>query len=113
MDPRAERAVHDQMVAITCRAEAGQYVAGNAHARYFLITPKLLSGLRYHELMKVLLINNGDWLPEKLICTSRLSHSVGCGGDQARTTRKRCRGARGVGRWLACGVPVPRFLHKH
>ncbi|WFC94953.1 Structural maintenance of chromosomes protein 5 [Malassezia brasiliensis] len=57
MDPRAERAVHDQMVAITCRPEAGQY---------FLITPKLLSGLRYHALMKVLLINNGDWLPEQL-----------------------------------------------
>lgn len=61
MDPRAERAVHDQMVEITCRPEAGQY---------FLITPKLLSGLRYHKLMKVLLINNGDWLPEKLKCTS-------------------------------------------
>ncbi|PKI83428.1 Structural maintenance of chromosomes protein 5 [Malassezia vespertilionis] len=57
MDPRAERAVHDQMVAITCRPEAGQY---------FLITPKLLTGLRYHELMKVLLINNGIWLPERL-----------------------------------------------
>lgn len=61
MDPRAERAVHDQMVAITCRPEAGQY---------FLITPKLLSGLRYHALMKVLLINNGDWLPEQLKRTS-------------------------------------------
>lgn len=57
MDPRAERAVHDQMVAITCTPEAGQY---------FLITPKLLPGLQYHELMKVLIINNGDWLPERL-----------------------------------------------
>ncbi|WFD43035.1 Structural maintenance of chromosomes protein 5 [Malassezia psittaci] len=60
MDPRAERAVHNQMVAITCRSEASQY---------FLITPKLLSGLQYHPLMKVLLINNGDWLPERLNCT--------------------------------------------
>ena len=34
--------------------------------RYFLITPKLLTGLAYHENMKVLCINNGDWLPEKL-----------------------------------------------
>ncbi|WFC98940.1 Structural maintenance of chromosomes protein 5 [Malassezia yamatoensis] len=57
MDRRAERAVHNQMVAITCRSEASQY---------FLITPKLLSGLQYHPLMKVLLINNGDWLPERL-----------------------------------------------
>ncbi|WFD26275.1 Structural maintenance of chromosomes protein 5 [Malassezia nana] len=57
MDPRAERAVHDQMVEMTCRAEAGQY---------FLITPKLLPSLRYHELMKILIINNGDWLPERL-----------------------------------------------
>lgn len=67
MDPRAERAVHDQMVAITCRPEAGQY---------FLITPKLLSGLRYHALMKVLLINNGDWLPEQLKCTLPLLTTV-------------------------------------
>ncbi|WFD32277.1 Structural maintenance of chromosomes protein 5 [Malassezia sp. CBS 17886] len=57
MDPRAERAVHNQMVDVTCAPDAGQY---------FLITPKLLSGLQYHERMKVLLINNGDWLPERL-----------------------------------------------
>lgn len=60
MDPRAERAVHDQMVAMTCQPQAGQY---------FLITPKLLPGLLYHELMKVLIINNGEWLPERLSCT--------------------------------------------
>lgn len=60
MDPRAERAVHEQMVEMTCRVAAGQY---------FLITPKLLPDLRYHELMKVLLVNNGDWLPERLSCT--------------------------------------------
>lgn len=57
MDQRAERAVHDQMVEVTCRPHASQY---------FLITPKLLSDLRYHEKMKVLIINNGEWLPEKL-----------------------------------------------
>lgn len=73
MDPRAERSVHDQMVEITCRPEAGQYVQRPRSLtltyRYFLITPKLLSGLRYDELMKVLLINNGEWLPERLNCT--------------------------------------------
>lgn len=57
MDQRAERAVHDQMVEVTCRPDASQY---------FLITPKLLPDLRYHERMKVLIINNGEWLPDKL-----------------------------------------------
>lgn len=83
MDPRAERAVHDQMVEMTCRAEAGQY---------FLITPKLLPGLRYHELMKVLIINNGDWLPERLSCTLACSHAV---ADLVR--QKRARLARAIG----------------
>ncbi|KAJ1675806.1 Structural maintenance of chromosomes protein 5, partial [Spiromyces aspiralis] len=35
-------------------------------AQYFLITPKLLPNLRYHERMKVLCIYNGEWIPEKL-----------------------------------------------
>lgn len=52
MDQRAERAVHNQLVEVTCASDAGQY---------FLITPKLLTGLRYHENMKVLIINNGTW----------------------------------------------------
>ncbi|THH15953.1 hypothetical protein EW146_g4614 [Bondarzewia mesenterica] len=55
MDQRAERAVHDQLVETTCKADSGQY---------FLITPKLLPDLRYHELMKILCVNNGEWLPE-------------------------------------------------
>lgn len=57
MDQRAERAVHDQMVEVTCKANSSQY---------FLITPKLLPDLKYHERMKVLIVNNGEWLPEKL-----------------------------------------------
>lgn len=56
MDQRAERLVHNQLVDVTCREESGQY---------FLITPKLLPDLKYHERMKVLCINNGEWLPEK------------------------------------------------
>lgn len=54
--------------------------------RYFLITPKLLPNLRFHERMKVrqavlpqlavklstapqvLIINNGEWLPETFDC---------------------------------------------
>lgn len=49
--------------------------------RYFLITPKLLTGLAYHENMKVLCINNGDWLPDRLplsrILTRRLANKQG------------------------------------
>ena len=56
MDQRAERVVHNQLVKVTCREDSGQY---------FLITPKLLPDLDYHELMKVLCINNGEWLPEE------------------------------------------------
>ncbi|PLW22445.1 hypothetical protein PCASD_07790 [Puccinia coronata f. sp. avenae] len=54
MDRRAERRVHDQLVETTCRESASQY---------FLITPKLLFGLKYHPLMRVLCVNNGDWIP--------------------------------------------------
>ena len=55
MDQRAERAVHNELVKTTCRADSGQY---------FLITPKLLPDLRYDRLMKILCVNNGEWLPE-------------------------------------------------
>ncbi|KAI6040437.1 hypothetical protein EDC04DRAFT_1511156 [Pisolithus marmoratus] len=55
MDQRAERAVHDSMVEVTCKPDSCQY---------FLITPKLLPDLMYHERMKILCVNNGEWLPE-------------------------------------------------
>ncbi|KAJ8087221.1 Structural maintenance of chromosomes protein 5 [Marasmius tenuissimus] len=55
MDQRAERVVHNSMVEVTCKDTAGQY---------FLITPKLLPDLNYHERMKVLCVANGEWLPE-------------------------------------------------
>ncbi|KAG7097539.1 hypothetical protein E1B28_004878 [Marasmius oreades] len=56
MDQRAERVVHNSMVEVTCKDTAGQY---------FLITPKLLPDLNYHERMKVLCVANGEWLPEE------------------------------------------------
>lgn len=56
MDIRAERAVHNSLVEVTCKADSGQY---------FLITPKLLPDLLYHERMKVLCVNNGEWLPDE------------------------------------------------
>ncbi|KAF8651094.1 hypothetical protein AX16_004894 [Volvariella volvacea WC 439] len=56
MDQRAERNVHNNMVEVTCKPDSAQY---------FLITPKLLPDLRYHERMKILCVNNGEWLPEE------------------------------------------------
>ncbi len=55
MDARNERTVHNSLVDVTCESESGQY---------FLITPKLLPDLTYHERMKVLCVNNGEWLPD-------------------------------------------------
>lgn len=55
MDQRAERVVHNSMVNVTCKEDAAQY---------FLITPKLLTDLKYDEKMKILCVNNGEWLPE-------------------------------------------------
>ncbi|KAF7351896.1 Structural maintenance of chromosomes protein 5 [Mycena venus] len=56
MDQRAERMVHNSMVEVTCKKDSAQY---------FLITPKLLPDLEYHERMKVLCVNNGEWLPDE------------------------------------------------
>ncbi|PGG97940.1 hypothetical protein AJ80_09616 [Polytolypa hystricis UAMH7299] len=56
MDPRNERMVHERMVDIACSSGGGQY---------FLITPKLLSGLVYRRGMKVLCIVSGEYMPEE------------------------------------------------
>ncbi|KAJ7773680.1 hypothetical protein DFH07DRAFT_801525 [Mycena maculata] len=56
MDQRAERMVHNSMVDVTCKEDSAQY---------FLITPKLLPDLEYHHRMKVLCVNNGEWLPNE------------------------------------------------
>jgi len=53
MDQRAERMVHNSMVDVTCKEESSQY---------FLITPKLLPNLRYHRRMRILCVNNGEWI---------------------------------------------------
>ncbi|KAJ3289637.1 Structural maintenance of chromosomes protein 5 [Borealophlyctis nickersoniae] len=52
MDPRNERMVHREMVRAACKAGTSQY---------FLITPKLLADLEYHERMKVLNVFNGPF----------------------------------------------------
>ncbi|KAL2263142.1 hypothetical protein VTK26DRAFT_8040 [Humicola hyalothermophila] len=53
MDPRNERMVHERMVEVACREHTSQY---------FLITPKLLSGLRYDERMRVHTIVSGEFV---------------------------------------------------
>lgn len=55
MDAKYERAVHNELIQVTCAEDSGQY---------FLITPKLLPNLTYHENVTALVINNGDHLPE-------------------------------------------------
>ncbi|KAL8278470.1 hypothetical protein RQP46_009160 [Phenoliferia psychrophenolica] len=57
MDVRVERSMHNAIVKTTCEGDVGQY---------FLITPKLLPNLNYHPKMKILIIQNGKWLPESL-----------------------------------------------
>jgi len=54
MDPRNERMVHGRMVEIACQVHTSQY---------FLITPKLLPGLKYDRRMKVLCIASGEHMP--------------------------------------------------
>jgi structural maintenance of chromosomes protein 5 len=55
MDPRNERMVHERMVDIACSENTSQY---------FLITPKLLPGLKYHERMVVHTIYSGETMPQ-------------------------------------------------
>ena len=57
MDPRNERMVHERMVDIACREHTSQY---------FLITPKLLTGLRYDPRMTVLCITSGAGVDERV-----------------------------------------------
>ncbi|KIX01523.1 uncharacterized protein Z518_09249 [Rhinocladiella mackenziei CBS 650.93] len=54
MDPRNERMVHGRMVDIA---------ADDGGSQYFLITPKLLSGLKYRRGMTVLCIVSGEDIP--------------------------------------------------
>ena len=76
MDPRNERMVHERMVEIACKEHTSQY---------FLITPKLLTNLRYDRRMRVLCIASGEHMPQdhskldfkKVIATRRSLGIVG------------------------------------
>jgi len=56
MDARNERMVHRRMVDIACQEHKNQL---------FVVTPKLLQGLRYSDGVTVLVIANGKGMPEK------------------------------------------------
>jgi structural maintenance of chromosomes protein 5 len=60
MDPRNERMVHGRMVDIACGEDGEGEGPGS---QYFLITPKLLSGLKYRRGMRVLCIVSGENMP--------------------------------------------------
>lgn len=69
MDPRNERMVHGRLVDIACAPNEEEVdedgnVVGGGGGQYFLITPKLLSGLSYKPGMRVLCIYSGEHMPE-------------------------------------------------
>ena len=78
MDPRNERLVHARMVSIATGNDDQQFQldeddgadgeldGGNdrSGSQYFLITPKLLHGLKYERGMRVLCIASGEYMPE-------------------------------------------------
>jgi|TARA_R110002003_G_scaffold41_19_gene2984 chromosome segregation ATPase len=55
MDLRNERMVYGRMVDIACQERTSQY---------FLVTPKLLTGLKFHPKMKIHVINSGEHVPD-------------------------------------------------
>ncbi|KAJ5825307.1 hypothetical protein N7474_002445 [Penicillium riverlandense] len=61
MDPRNERMVHGRLVDIACDSESED---GSGGGQYFLITPKLLTGLAYKPGMRVLCIYSGEHMPK-------------------------------------------------
>lgn len=56
MDPRNERKVHELMVDMACGARGDT-------SQYFLVTPKLLEGLKYAPGMTVHCIASGEFMP--------------------------------------------------
>lgn len=63
MDPRNERMVHGRMVDIAAANEKAVAEGQTGGSQYFLITPKLLSGLKYERGMTVLCIVSGENMP--------------------------------------------------
>ncbi|MCJ1403788.1 Structural maintenance of chromosomes protein 5 [Xylographa trunciseda] len=86
MDPRNERLVHARMVSIATGNDEQQFQPDDEDndandgengsrprsmgggSQYFLITPKLLHGLRYERGMRVLCIASGEYMPKDHTC---------------------------------------------
>jgi chromosome segregation ATPase len=77
MDPRNERMVHGRMVDI---AAGGNGESGGS--QYFLVTPKLLGGLKYRPGMTVLCIVSGENMPAA-------TAAAGGGGGESRVDFRR------------------------
>lgn len=94
MDPRNERMVHGRLVDIACASseaddtdDDGDPIGGGGGGQYFLITPKLLSGLVYKPGMRVLCIYSGEHMPEdyaKLDFRQAIHTMKGITGDGGR-----------------------------
>lgn len=63
MDPRNERIVHERLVDISCNGGVGPDVRDGG-SQYFLVTPKLLPGLKYDSRMKVHVVVSGEFMPQ-------------------------------------------------
>ncbi|AMD18831.1 HBL071Wp [Eremothecium sinecaudum] len=63
MDARNERIVHKAMVENACSGSTSQY---------FLITPKLLTRLQYHEKMRIHCVFAGSWIPDPSLDSERI-----------------------------------------
>ncbi|OMH86116.1 Structural maintenance of chromosomes protein 5 [Zancudomyces culisetae] len=66
MDPKNERLIHSLIVNSTTIATSDvDSSQDSVSTQFFLITPKLLTNLDYHENIKIHVIYNGEWQPER------------------------------------------------
>ncbi|OKL61752.1 hypothetical protein UA08_02896 [Talaromyces atroroseus] len=79
MDPRNERMVHERMVDIACAprnpSPTADGLSGGGGSQYFLITPKVLSGLYYSNGIRVQCIASGEHVPSDFHMTD-FRHAV-------------------------------------
>ena len=109
MDPRNERMVHERLVDIACAHssttsptnDGDNDVGGSGGGQYFLITPKLLTGLVYKPGMRVLCIVSGEHMPQDY---SRLdfSHAV----QRLRAVAEASSRSKGKGRAITDNNPT-------
>jgi hypothetical protein len=96
MDPHNERMMHERMVDIAC----GQGDGGDSGGQYFLITPKLLTGLMYKRGMAVQCISSGEYMPldyQKLNFRNIASRMKGGAQGKGKQTMMAGRKRLGVG----------------